>query len=230
MRPPIKSKNKKALILLSGGLDSTTTLFLAKSKGYLLSSLIFDYGQRHKKEIDCARRLAKAAGSKYRIIKLSLSAIGSSLLNKEKDIPNSRRRRSGIPSTYVAARNLIFLSIAVSFAENEGAGAIFIGANSVDFSGYPDCRPQFYKKFREVISVGTKSGVGGRPIKILTPLISKSKKEIVILGQKLCVPYQLTWSCYKGASRPCGVCESCSLRRKGFQEAGMEDPLSVDKR
>ncbi len=227
MKPLIRNKKQKAIVLLSGGLDSATTLFLAKSKGYRISALIFDYGQRHKREINSAKALAKAAGCSYQIIKLFLPAIGSSLLNKEINIPKARKDRRGIPSTYVPARNLIFLSIAVSFAESMGIDAIFIGANAIDFSGYPDCRPQFYSQLRRLIKVGTKSGVEGQRLKIVTPLIKKTKKEIIELGTKLGVPYELTWSCYRGLKIPCARCESCLLRKNGFKQAKLDDPLAL---
>lgn len=217
-------------MLLSGGLDSATTLYFAKAKGYKITCLIFDYGQRHKREINSALKLARGAGCDFRIIKLVLPKRGSSLLDKKIRIPKpgfgaNPLRRNNIPSTYVPARNLIFLSIATSFAESIEAGCIFIGANAIDFSGYPDCRPQFYRILNQLIKAGTKAGVEGRPIKILTPLIRKSKKEIIRLGRKLNVPYELTWSCYKGGKRPCRVCESCFLRKKGFDESGLIDPL-----
>ncbi|MBU2540663.1 MAG: 7-cyano-7-deazaguanine synthase QueC [Candidatus Omnitrophica bacterium] len=226
MKPLIRNKKQKAIVLLSGGLDSATTLFLAKSKGYRISALIFDYGQRHKKEINCAKTLAKVAGCDYHIIKLSLPSLGSSLLNRNINIPKARKERSGIPSTYVPARNLIFLSIAASYAESMRADTIFIGANAVDFSGYPDCRPRFYSQLRKVIKIGTKAGVEGKALRILTPLINKTKKEIIKLGAKLGVPYALTWSCYEGGKVPCASCESCLLRKKGFQEAKLNDPSS----
>lgn len=225
MRPRIRNKRKKAIVLLSGGLDSATCLFFAISKGYRVSALIFDYGQRHKKEINQAKALAKRANCDYRVIKLDLPATGSSLLDKKMNLPQARRLRKKIPSTYVPARNLIFLSMAVSYAESIKANAIFIGANAVDFSGYPDCRPQFYEKFKTVIKAGTKAGVEGRAIKVLTPLIHKSKKEIIKLGASLGVPFKLTWSCYRGAKLPCRQCDSCLLRANGFKQAGLEDPL-----
>ncbi|MEW6009004.1 MAG: 7-cyano-7-deazaguanine synthase QueC [Candidatus Omnitrophota bacterium] len=218
------AKDKKAIVLLSGGLDSATTLYLAKAEGYRITCLIFDYGQRHKREINSALKLARCAGCDFNIIKLGLPKGSSSLLDRKIKIPRSAF--GGIPSTYVPARNLIFLSIATSFAESIKADNIFIGANAIDFSGYPDCRPKFYRILNQLIKTGTKAGVEGRPIKILTPLIKKSKKEIIRLGRKLNVPYELTWSCYKGGKRPCGVCESCFLRKKGFNEAGLKDSLT----
>jgi 7-cyano-7-deazaguanine synthase len=215
---------KKAVVLLSGGLDSSTTLFLAKEKNYQCLCLIFDYGQRHKKEILSAKKIAQAAKSKFEIIKIRLPGINSSLLDKNIRIPE-RKKLKGIPSTYVPARNLIFLSFALSFAEGRKAEAIFIGANQIDYSGYPDCRAGFYQALKQVIKKGTKTGVQGKPVKILTPLIDKTKSEIIKLGTRLGVPYKLTWSCYKGQNKPCGECDSCLLREKGFRKAGLNDPL-----
>ncbi|MDD5382448.1 MAG: 7-cyano-7-deazaguanine synthase QueC [Candidatus Margulisbacteria bacterium] len=202
---------KKAIILLSGGLDSTTTLYYAQNKGYKCFALVFDYGQRHKREIAHAVKVAKLAKIPYRIIKISLPWKGSSLLDKKLKVP-VKRQFKGIPSTYVPARNMIFLSLALSYAEAIGAKAIFIGANAIDFSGYPDCRPNFYRAFQQAIKTGTKAG----KIKIMTPLIGKTKAQIIALGMKLGAPLHKTWSCYQGGKRPCLVCDSCRLRAKGF--------------
>lgn len=214
--------NKKAVVLLSGGLDSATTLFLAKRRGFDCSGLIFDYGQRHRREIESAKAIAHSANCNYRIIKIDFPWKGSSLLEKKGRIS---RGRGKIPSTYVPGRNIIFLSFALSFAEAIGACAIFIGAHSHDFSGYPDCRPQFYQAFSKVITSGTKAGAEKRKIKVITPLINKGKAQIIRLGAKLGIPFRLTWSCYEGAKRPCGKCDSCYFRAKGFKEAGLTDPL-----
>jgi len=202
---------KRAIVLLSGGIDSTTTLYLAKKQSYKCSALIFDYGQRHKKEIRAAVEVAKRAKVAYRVIRISLPWKGSSLLDIKKKIPINRKFK-GIPSTYVPARNTIFLSFALSYAEATDAEAIFIGAHALDFSGYPDCRPEYFKSFQRVVEKGTKK----KNIKILTPLINMTKAEIIRLGIKLGAPLDLTWSCYKGGKRPCGVCDSCRLREKGF--------------
>ncbi|MDP3143308.1 MAG: 7-cyano-7-deazaguanine synthase QueC [Candidatus Omnitrophota bacterium] len=221
---------RQAIVLLSGGLDSATTLYIAKKQGYKCLCLIFDYGQRHKKEILLAKSIAKSAGCRYRIVKFRLPWKGSALLDKAVTLPyhrslDSESFKEKIPSTYVPARNIVFLSFATSFAEAVGAGAIFIGANVVDYSGYPDCRPEFFADFAETIKIGTKSGVEGRSIKIFAPLIHKSKKEIIKTGICLGVPYHLTWSCYEGGRKPCHKCDSCKLREKGFKELGIKDPL-----
>lgn len=210
-------KKRKAIVLLSGGLDSTTTLYYAKDRGYQCFALIFDYDQRHKKEIRAAVKVAKRARVPYKIIKISLPWKGSALLDKKIKVP-ARRTLKGIPSTYVPARNTIFLSFALSYAEAIGASTIFIGANAIDFSGYPDCRPDFIKAFQEVVRCGTKKC----KIKIKTPLINLTKAQIIKLGNRLGAPLEMTWSCYKGGKKPCGVCDSCKLRAKGFAEAGLK--------
>ncbi|MBN1383767.1 MAG: 7-cyano-7-deazaguanine synthase QueC [Elusimicrobia bacterium] len=214
---------EKAVVLLSGGLDSSTVLFIAKKK-YKCHCLIFDYGQRHRREIASAKKIAAAAGCDYRIVKITFKWKGSSLIDKNKKIPFAAMNTKiggHIPSTYVPGRNTIFLSYAVSLAETIGAKKIFIGANAMDFSGYPDCRPQYYKVFNKLLSVATKN----RNIRILTPIIYKTKKEIVGLGIKNGVPFELTWTCYRGGKIPCGKCDACILRAKGFKEAGMKDSL-----
>lgn len=214
-------RNKKAVVLLSGGLDSTTTLYIARRQGYNITCLIFDYGQRHEREIEAAKRIA---GGPYKIIRFKLPWGGSSLLDRKMKIPRGRSLRdiqSGIPSTYVPARNTLFLAFAISCAEAIGAEKIFIGANCLDFSGYPDCRPDYFKAYEKLISQGTKVG----RIKIEAPLLKKTKAEIIRIGTSIGVPYNLTWSCYMGGKRPCGECDSCVLRAKGFGEAGIPDPL-----
>lgn len=216
---------KKAVILLSGGLDSATTLYLAKEKGYQCFCLIFDYGQRHKKEINSAKKIAQAAGSIWQVIKIALPWKGSSLLDRRTPVSSIRYQVSGIPLTYVPGRNIIFLSFALSYAEAIKAEAICIGANAIDYSGYPDCRPEFYQAFIQAARLGTKFAVEGQPIRILTPLIQKTKAQIIKLGMKLGVPYALTWSCYEGGKLPCGKCDSCRFRAKGFREAGLSDPI-----
>lgn len=218
---------KKAIVLLSGGLDSTTCLYWALNKGYKCYCLIFDYGQRHKKEIKQAIKIAKTANCQYQIIKITLPWEGSSLLDKKSKIPLSTIKHqlsTKIPSTYVPARNTIFLSFALSYAEAIGAEVIVIGANAVDFSGYPDCRPAYYAVMQKMIALATKAGVEGKKIKILPPLLNKTKAQIIRLGRRLKVPYQLTWSCYRGSARPCGTCASCLWRAKGFRDAEIADP------
>ncbi|MDD5005348.1 MAG: 7-cyano-7-deazaguanine synthase QueC [Candidatus Omnitrophica bacterium] len=214
---------KKAVVLLSGGLDSATTLFYARKKGYKVYCLIFDYNQRHKREIKSARRIAQEANCDYKVIKINLLWKGSALLDKNISIP--KLATSGIPVTYVPARNTIFLSFALSYAETIGADQIFIGANAIDFSGYPDCRTPYYRVFNKLSKLATKVGVENKSIRINTPLIKKTKREIVLLAKKLKVPFELTWSCYKGGEKPCGVCDSCRLRAKGFTQAHTKDTL-----
>lgn len=220
---------KQAVVLLSGGLDSATTLYLAKKKGHKCFCLIFDYGQRHKREIESAKKIAKSAHCPYRIIKINLPWKGSSLLDRKIKISllksQEPRAKSQIPSTYVPARNIIFLSLALSCAEAVKAQGIFIGAHTQDYSGYPDCRSEFYRAFSRVITTGTKSGVEQRKIKIETPLIRKDKAQIIRLAVRLGVPLELTWSCYQGGKQPCGECDSCYYRAKGFKNAGIKDPL-----
>ncbi len=216
---------KKAIVLLSGGLDSATTLFYAKSKGYQVQALMFDYGQRHKKELRCARQLAKKVRCPFSVVKIVLPWKGSVLLDKKMSLPENRKLDNPeIPPTYVPGRNIIFLSYAASFAETVGAQAIFIGANAVDYSGYPDCRPEFYAAFQEVLKKGMKTGVEHKAIKVETPLIRKTKAQIIRLGLRLGVPYAMTWSCYAGLRWMCGACDSCRLRAKGFALTRIKDP------
>lgn len=217
----------KAIVLVSGGLDSAVTLFYAVDKGYDCRALMFDYGQRHKEEIASARAIAKRAGSEFHIVKLKFPWKGSSLLDKNSRLPSDRtiaEIKKGIPSTYVPGRNTIFLSIASSFAESIGAEAIFIGAHFEDSSGYPDCRKKYLEAFDRVVGLGTKAGIENR-LHLKFPLIDKTKKEIIELGSRLGVPFGLTWSCYKGSAMPCERCDSCILRAKGFKEAGIDDPI-----
>ncbi|MDD5347673.1 MAG: 7-cyano-7-deazaguanine synthase QueC [Candidatus Omnitrophica bacterium] len=219
---------RKAVVLVSGGLDSATALYFAKKKGFSCHCLVFDYGQRHVREINAARNVARRAGCPVTILKISLPWKGSSLIDRRRPIPGAAQPQGrvvrAIPDTYVPARNIIFLSFALSYAEAIGARAIFIGANSIDYSGYPDCRPRFYRAFGAVIAQGTRAGVEKKSIKVYTPLLELTKEQIIKLGTLLGVPYELTWSCYKGGGKPCGVCDSCRLRAKGFRQAGMEDP------
>jgi 7-cyano-7-deazaguanine synthase len=222
---------KKAIVLLSGGLDSAVSLWWARSRGYSCRALSFDYGQRHKKELVQARKLARVAGIPFDTVHIQLPWSRSSLTNKSQKLPThslAQISKNGVPSTYVPARNTLFLSFAMSLADEEKATALVIGANAIDYSGYPDCRWPFLKAFERVANLGSKIGTDGKmKIKILAPLVRLNKKQIVQLGQKLKVPFELTWSCYQGGRRTCGHCDSCLLRAKGFQEAGIEDPASA---
>ena len=220
-------KFKKAVVLLSGGLDSATVLYDALSKGYRCSCLIVDYGQRHRREIRSARAIARAAGTPSFTARVRVPWGGSALTDRKIRVPSRRslaRIGRGIPATYVPARNTIFLSLALGFAEATGAETIFIGANALDFSGYPDCRPAYYRLMQRVARVGTKAGVEGKGIRIVAPLIRLTKAQIIRKGLRLGVLYGKSWSCYLGGRRPCGRCDSCLLRAKGFREAKTADP------
>lgn len=213
---------KKAIVLLSGGLDSSTTLYYAINRGYSCQALIFDYGQKHKKEIKSALSIVKHLGVSYEILKITLPWKGSALIDNKMKIPNKRtvdKIGKDIPKTYVPGRNTIFLSYALSFAEATGSSAIFIGANVMDYSGYPDCRPEYLMAFELVIRKGGRD----KNIRIFAPLINKTKEEILKLAVKLGVPIKKTWSCYNGKKKPCGVCDSCLIRKKAFDSAGLKD-------
>lgn len=217
---------KKAVVLLSGGLDSATTLATARRDGYACHALSFAYGQRHVAELKAAERVAAALGAiEHKTVNLDLSAIGGSALTDSR-IAVPDHPSEGIPVTYVPARNTVFLAVAVGWAEVLAAYDIFIGVNAVDYSGYPDCRPEFIATFEQVANLGTKAGVEGHKLRIHAPLSRLSKAEIIRLGTGLEVDYGLTVSCYTAdaAGRACGVCDSCRLRRKGFQDAGLPDP------
>ena len=217
----MKSKvSKTAVVLLSGGLDSATVLYYALARGYKCRVLIFDYGQRHKREIASAVKIAKSSKSDYRILKINFPWKGSALLDKKIKVPETIAK--GIPATYVPARNIIFLSFALSLAEVIKARAIFIGAHAQDYSGYPDCRPEFFKAFVKMAEAGI---AAKDKIKILAPLLNKNKSQIIKLGKSLGVPFNLTWSCYRAGKTPCGKCDSCFYRAKGFKEAELIDPL-----
>ncbi|WP_149361070.1 7-cyano-7-deazaguanine synthase QueC [Lolliginicoccus suaedae] len=222
-----------AVVLLSGGLDSTTVLAMAKDEGYDVYALSFSYGQRHSLELDAARRVAKSFGVvRHVVADIDLRAFGGSALTADIGVPkrHSVEGVSGeneIPVTYVPARNTIFLSFALAYAETVGAGDIFLGVNAVDYSGYPDCRPEYISAFEAMAKLATRAGVQGGRVEIHTPLISMSKAEIVRAGTKLGIDYGLTLSCYDPDSEghPCGQCDSCLLRLKGFADAGLSDPL-----
>ena len=220
----------KAVCLVSGGLDSATCLAYARKRGYQSWALSFDYGQRHRVELEAARRIAETLGAvAHRVVKIDLRAFGHSALTDDIDVPKGRDEadmNAGIPVTYVPARNTIFLSFALAWAEVLESSDIFIGVNALDYSGYPDCRPEFIEAFERMANLATKSGVEGRTrVKIHTPLLQLSKAQIVRLGLELGVPFGLTHSCYDpdAAGRPCGQCDSCLLRAKGFREANVED-------
>ena len=222
---------KRAVVLLSGGLDSTTTLATAIAEGYETYALSFEYGQRHKIEIDAARRIARALGAKeHRVAKIDMRIFGGSALTGDVDVPKKRPAKEiaqGIPVTYVPARNTIFLSYALALAETIGARDIFIGANAIDYSGYPDCRPEFIAAFETLANLATKAGVEGARFRIHAPLIKLSKADIIRRALELDVDLALTHSCYDPSSDgvACGECDSCLLRLKGFREAGLEDPI-----
>ena len=224
--------SKKAVVLLSGGLDSTTIMAIVKNKGYEIYALSFDYGQRHKLELEAAQKVAGHFGAKSHLIpRLDLDTIGGSALTEDIPIPQGRKLKEigsdDVPITYVPARNTIFLAYALAWAEVLDATDIFIGVNSVDFSGYPDCRPEFIQSFQNTANLATKAGVEGKGIKIHTPLINMTKGEIIKKGISLGVDYAMTHTCYspKKDGLPCGKCDSCLLREKGFKEAGIADPL-----
>jgi 7-cyano-7-deazaguanine synthase len=204
----------KAVVLLSGGLDSTTALYWAKKRGRNCVALSVRYGQRHVREMSAARAVAKAAKVSIHEVTVSLPWLSGS----------SKIGQGGIPSTYVPGRNTVFLALAVSLADAIGAGEIVIGANALDYSGYPDCRPPFLHAFAKVARLGTKRGAEGRALKVSAPLLRLDKKGIVRLAAKVGAPLSATWSCYAGGTRPCGRCDSCQLRAKGFREAGVKDP------
>ncbi len=220
---------KKAVCLISGGLDSAVTSFIAKDMGYEIYSINFRYGQRHSKETNSSKKIAQSVGSKkHTIFDIDLSQFGgSSLVDKTKVIEENVLEKIGkkIPSTYVPARNTIFLSISLAYAEVLKADAIFIGVTATDYSGYPDCRTEYIKSFQKMANLATKRAIEGEKVNIITPLIDLSKSEIIKKGIKLNVPFEKTWSCYKGGKKACGKCDSCKLRLKGFKKVGLKDPI-----
>jgi len=220
----------RAVVLASGGLDSTVTAAIARSEGCELVFLTIAYGQRHAVEVDQARHVAAAMGvSDHVVLSLDLRAIGGSALTSDIDVPKDRdvsTRGHGIPVTYVPSRNLIFLSLAAAHAEVVGASRIYFGANVLDYSGYPDCRPEFIQAFEAAVNTGTKAGVEGKPFRVLAPLLTMTKAEIIRKGLALQAPLHLTHSCYDPVgSLACGRCDSCLIRREGFAQAGVVDPV-----
>jgi len=223
-----------SVVLLSGGMDSATCLALAARRSGRVHALCIAYGQRHRREVESARALARHFRvSSFETLRLSTGSLfHSSLTDPAQALPGTRGRRRprGIPSTYVPARNTIFLALALALAESRGADRIYLGVNAVDYSGYPDCRPEFVASFRRLARLATRRGVEGRPVRIEAPLLHLSKADIVRLGERLGVPWGLTWSCYAGGSVPCGRCDSCRLRALGFAQAGVDDPLRPARR
>lgn len=222
----------QAVVLVSGGLDSATTLAAARSEGFACHAISFDYGQRHRFELEAARRVCEAQGvARHIVVPIDLRAFGGSALTDDIEVPRNRDEEeiaSGIPVTYVPARNTVFLALALGWAETLGAFDLFLGVNAVDYSGYPDCRPEFIEQFERLANLATKAGVEGTgTFRVHTPLIDLTKADIIRTGLRLDVDYALTHSCYDpdAAGRPCGVCDSCRLRLKGFAEAGERDPL-----
>jgi 7-cyano-7-deazaguanine synthase len=226
------SEERRAICLLSGGLDSSTCLAIARADGFACYCLSFNYGQRHAHELQAAVNVAQQLGAReHRTVKIDLRAFGGSALTGDIDVPKDRDERAmgiGIPVTYVPARNTIFLSFALAYAEVTGAADIFLGVNAIDYSGYPDCRPEFIAAFEQMANLATKAGIeGSSRFRIHTPLIRMTKADVVRKAVALDVDLSLTHSCYDpdDNGRPCGRCDSCALRRKGFEEAGLRDPL-----
>jgi 7-cyano-7-deazaguanine synthase len=217
--------DRRAVVLLSGGLDSATVLACAQADGFECHTLAIDYGQRHRSELEAAAQLSRArAAASHRVVAVDLRAIGGSALTDDIDVPESPGE--GIPVTYVPARNTLMLSLALGHAEVLGAQDLFIGVNAIDYSGYPDCRPQFIAAFEELCQVATKAGVEGTPFRIHAPLIDLTKAEIIRRGTELGVDYAMTVSCYQADEhgRACGLCDSCRIRMEGFEAAGLADP------
>ena len=221
----------KAVILLSGGLDSSTVLYQARADGYDCYALSFDYQQRHRRELEAARDIAGFVGVReHQVVSFDLRLWGgSALTDNQIDLPSDRsltEMGQTIPITYVPARNTIFLSFALGYAEAIAAAKVYIGVNAVDYSGYPDCRPDYIQAMQEVFRLGTKQGLEGKNIEIVAPLINLKKTEIIQLGNSLGVPWEKTWSCYAGEEKACGVCDSCRLRLAAFDELGLKDPVN----
>ena len=219
---------RAAVVLLSGGLDSTTALALAKRDGFALHAMTFRYGQRHRQEVESARAVARAAGvAQHVVVDIDLRVFGGSALTSDVAVPKDRESVEGVPITYVPARNTIFLSYALAWAEVLDASDIFLGVNAVDYSGYPDCRPEYIAAFERMANLATRAGIEGRVVRIRAPLMHLSKAQIVALGRDLSVDYSLTTSCYDPDEEgvACGHCDACRLRLKGFADAGLQDPI-----
>lgn len=233
---PSAQSVRPAVVLLSGGLDSSTALAIAVEQGFTPHAISFRYGQRHSRELQAAQAVGRHFGvTDHRVIDIDLRAFGGSALTSDEiAVPHERSADEmghGIPVTYVPGRNLIFLALATAFAEVIGANDIFLGINSLDYSGYPDCRPEFLEAFQRTANLATKAGTeDGRTLQYHAPLIQMTKAEIVREGTRLGVPWELTWSCYEGGDEACGTCDSCLLRLKGFAEAGLTDPLPYRQR
>lgn len=226
------SPSPKAVVLLSGGLDSATAAAIARELGFDLYALSFSYGQRHLKELDAARKVGESLGVKdHVVVEFDLRKWGGSALTDDMDVPLDRdesEMQTHIPVTYVPARNTIFLSFALGYAEVVGADTIVIGVNQLDYSGYPDCREEYLRAYEQMANLATKAAVeDGRRVRVYAPLLHLSKAEIIKRGVELGVDYSLTWSCYQGQEMPCGRCDSCILRVEGFRQAGLSDPLAV---
>lgn len=216
---------RRVVVLVSGGLDSTVCSAIAAAENDHLIAVVFDYGQRHRRELESAAEVAAYFGAELLTVTLNARDWGGSALTDDLvEVPVSREIDESIPATYVPARNLVFLSIALGIAEAREADQVFIGVNALDYSGYPDCRPEFIESFGETGALALKRGVEGNPVRVVAPLIKMTKSEIVALGCELDAPLDLTWSCYLGGNDPCGVCDSCVLRARGFAEAGVDDP------
>lgn len=223
-------KDRRAVVLLSGGLDSAVVGTIAKCERYDIYALTIDYGQRHARELEAAKAVASALRAKeHKVLKVPLDAFGGSALTDPRiAVPKGRSMAeigTGIPSTYVPARNTVFLSLGLAFAESINAQAVFIGAHALDYSGYPDCRPEYFEAFNELAALATRSGVEGKPIKVHAPLVGWNKTKIVETGIDLKAPLNLSWSCYEGGPQACGECDSCQLRLRAFAEAGAKDPI-----
>ena len=223
----LTNNKPKAVVLLSGGLDSMVCAALAREAGFSVLALTVDYNQRHRVELEAARKIAAMLAEKHIVLPMDLTAFGGSALTSEQAVPKDGIAEEGIPITYVPARNTVFLSLALAWAEAAGAHDLFVGVNALDYSGYPDCRPEFITAFESLAAVATRAGVEGARFHIHTPLITLSKAEIIRRGLALGLDYRLTHSCYDPgpAGQPCGHCDSCVLRAKGFAEAGARDPL-----